>query len=124
MEVADPAVVGVRLALEQAALLELVDDRDHPAGGDVEPLRERVLWLAVAGRHGAEQCELARLEPERPQHAVEPARDRVAEAREHEPDTPKRRRFRFARFGFACGHADMIQLVNDSATERFVTEPT
>jgi hypothetical protein len=66
VEIADTPVAGVRLPLEQAALLELVDDGHHPAGGYVQPLGESVLRLAVAGRDRAEECELAGLQLERP----------------------------------------------------------
>jgi len=66
VEIADSPVAGVWPTLEQATLLELVDDRDHPAGGDVEPLGEGVLRLTVACRDCAQESEFAGLELERP----------------------------------------------------------
>ena len=66
------------------------------------------------GRDRAEQGELAGLELQRREHLVEAARDRVAEAREHEGDTPERR----------CLHLDRLRScarprAYDTATERF-----
>ena len=52
-------------------------------------------------------------ERERAEQLVEPPRDGVAEAREHEGDAPERRH------RVAFDHAVMIQLPNSSVTERF-----
>jgi hypothetical protein len=117
VEVPDAAVASVRPALEQPAPLQLVDDRDHPAGGDVQALGQRVLSLTVSGRHRAHEGELSGLELQRLEHVLEATGDRVAEAREQEGDTPERGCHLFDRFGLAYGHNRMIQLPKDSATE-------
>jgi hypothetical protein len=44
---ADAAVAGERPARDEAALLELVDDRDHAAGGGADRLSDRLLGLAL-----------------------------------------------------------------------------
>src|SRR5579862_592504 len=49
VEVANAAIACVGSAFEKVAVLELVDDCDHPAGGDMQPFGERVLGLAFAG---------------------------------------------------------------------------
>ena len=115
MEVPDAAVACVWRTREQLAPFELVDDRDHPAGGDVQPLGERVLRLAFVRRDRSEEGELAGLELQRPEHLVEAPRDRVAEAREQEGDAPERRRRRLGDFRVARAHTDMVQLPNDLA---------
>jgi hypothetical protein len=45
VEGADSAVPGNRPALDKAALLEPVDERDHAAGGDLQRSRQRLLGL-------------------------------------------------------------------------------
>src|SRR4051794_10886521 len=47
VEGADPAVVGVRAALDEAALLEFVDQGDHPTGGDFDRRADRLLGLSL-----------------------------------------------------------------------------
>ncbi len=43
----DAPVAGIRSAFDQPSRLQLVDDRDDAARGDVQPFGERLLRLAV-----------------------------------------------------------------------------
>jgi hypothetical protein len=60
-----PAVGRVWPALEHALPFEVVDERNHRAGLDPQPLGHRLVRLAAAGlAHSPEQREMARLQPE------------------------------------------------------------
>lgn len=107
---ADAPVTGLRSAFEECAHFELVDNRDHTAGRDVEPLGKRLLGLPFAEADGAENGELARLQFERRQHVVKAAGDRVAERGEHEPDAAEGMRRGVGLFRVARAHAYMVQL--------------
>src|SRR5262249_10716824 len=65
VELARATIVRVLSAFEQAALLEGVEEGDHPARGDLEPLADRLLGLTLGEADRAQQRELPRLEPQR-----------------------------------------------------------
>src|SRR6476619_3168699 len=62
IEGADPAVARMRTPLDQAALLELVDDRDHAAGRRPDRLADRLLRLALRGVDDVEDPEQRRMQ--------------------------------------------------------------
>jgi hypothetical protein len=93
-------------AFEQSPPLERVDEGDHATRRDLEPLRERLLGLALGRRHRAQQRELARFELERGKNLLEAPADRVAERGEHEADC-----LECGFWGARCGHAALVQAV-------------
>ena len=104
----------MRPALDQLAPLELVDDRDHPAGGDVQPFGERVLRLAPARADRPEEGELAGLELQRLQHprgSRATPRSRGSRAGRRHFGTAVSARRRFAVCARPCAYA--------TATEQF-----
>ena len=58
------AVGGVAAALGEAALLEVVDERDHRAAVDAERAAQRLLGLALVDREVAEHPEVAGVQVE------------------------------------------------------------
>jgi hypothetical protein len=84
MQGADAAVSGNRPPLEQAALFEAVDERDHAAGWDLQRLGQRLLGLPFRGGDVSQQHDLARIEVEA-SHSLPPQPGRVeADLREQE----------------------------------------
>jgi hypothetical protein len=61
---ADAAVPGNGPPLEQAALLEPIDERNHAAGRDLQRLRQRVLRLPLRRADVSKQHHFARIKAE------------------------------------------------------------
>jgi len=72
-------IPGVGPSPEQAALLQGVDQRDHPARRDLQRLAERLLGPALGDGDVPEQQDVARVEAEGSQPALPQARGVVAE---------------------------------------------
>src|SRR5436853_5663398 len=58
----DPAVLRVGPALDETSLLELVDERDHAAGRDLDAGANRLLGLSFGGVDQLEDAEQRRVE--------------------------------------------------------------
>lgn len=52
----DTAIIGIATALQQATLLQLVDESHHPAGHEGQMLAERLLAAARCLRDGAQDA--------------------------------------------------------------------
>jgi hypothetical protein len=74
IEGVNPAIAGMRPTLDQAAALELIDDRDHPAGWRLDRLPDRLLRAALRGVHHVENAEKGRVQIDRREALREAAR--------------------------------------------------
>lgn len=81
------AIDGVGPPLHEAAGLQLVDERHEPARRDLEQTGDRLLGLALDGRHHPQQTEVPDLEVERCETVVERAAGREADLGDEETDT-------------------------------------
>ena len=71
-----PTVGWIAAALEQAALLEIVDERDDATRGYVQRPYKYLLWLALSGGHVQEHRCLAHVEAQA-REALRPKRVRM-----------------------------------------------
>src|SRR5665213_1981924 len=99
MQRVDAPVPGVWAALDQPARFVRVDEADHAARGNPQPLADRLLGVALRSGEGAQQREVARFDVQRRERLREATGDRVAEAREREADRAKRSACRQVEFG-------------------------
>ena len=76
----------MRPALDQAALLELVDDRDHAAGRRPDRLADRLLRLALGGVDHVQDPEQRRMQIDLADPLGEAARGVDPDLREQESD--------------------------------------
>jgi hypothetical protein len=61
----DPAVAGTAAALDQPTLLEVVEQRDHPARGHPELVRDRLLAATRVLSHYPEYANMCWADPQR-----------------------------------------------------------
>lgn len=76
MESTHPTIGWIAAPLEQAALLEIVDERDDATRGYVQRPYKYLLWLALSGGHVQEHCCLAHVEAQA-REALRPTRVRM-----------------------------------------------
>jgi hypothetical protein len=76
----------MRAPLDQAALLELVDDRNHAAGRGPDRLADRLLGLALGGIDDVEDPEQRGMQVDLTDPLGEAARRVGPDLREQEPD--------------------------------------
>ena len=76
MESTHPTIGWIAAPLEQAALLEIVDERDDVTRGYAQRPYQYLLWLALSGGHVQEHCCLAHVEAQA-REALRPKRVRM-----------------------------------------------
>jgi hypothetical protein len=118
-----PPVVGVAVPLDQAASLQVVDQRDHPARGDAEQSGERLLADPGVPGQVTEQVHLGRGEPQLADPLGEPLAHPGPHLAEQEGHPRHLRRAAAGWFGRAASgsrHPHIIPSENHSSPERFV----
>jgi hypothetical protein len=87
----DSTVTPAAPTLDQAAVLEIVEERDHPAGGHTEIVRDGLLAPARVQCHGAKHTDVGRGDAERRYLLGVPRGGVGAELREQERRTQEGR---------------------------------
>src|SRR4051794_17555793 len=82
-------VLRIGPPLDEAHVLQVVDQRDHPARGNLEPLGKRVLRLAVGGGDEAHQEEVLRPDAEWVERLHETPRREEAQLRDQKADAAR-----------------------------------